>query len=712
MLDDFVSEHCVLAVEVPTLECIDIKTFENLENVNNPMYRFRPPYPRSQYDEKEMKHKIVECCNSSIECVHEAHDLCRRKATEVLLFLLTDTDREYSKTKSNAIPIAFALKGKSLKVSICRQMMSDVRNYLHRKKINVLVEAYDGQWAGLVFRNGQNEPLTLFEVQRDAWTKFATSAKDKLITFLGTISLNPKEELKHLSTLRNLSEGLLQHGNMRIRMAYHTKETRVLIHSAHYETFLEVESFCNDMQCEGGLSSIHFPTVNERPDLWEICLCDRNLLHLFGIRKLHTALHQADKNFLSTDCGHIRNILLTSHQHVLVEILFSLLSGKRPDKWSHFDTQELYDSVFMSSQKIYEELTSSEIDVILKIVQAASIKECPLHLNSKLKKLGKSNFLAFILGHTKRFLPAKRKRITLMTLRKLCENEIKRSIPENVIRVGLAHWQFKIDLDKWLDNSPVSISYKLPVKPYSFDIFSYPDISDSRSQVESRIIDPSHCLTNLRVHATTKGFFGCNPKAFVRVAEADNNILNKAFLVEPIPDKQSVPFAERIFSAKVEQTMRNNMDLKEADLVKYIRHWYEACNKRGLQLSRRIEYLVDMNNYMLSFYDPELFPMNTTHVHGLPSTTFQAILQNISTRIQLYELSEKRTYNHRAISTLAVESMFSSLSMLAANNSGIPLAANIPRYISKLTQFANIQQNPNKFVQYFHLFSNLKQLPF
>ena len=95
--------------------------------------------------------------------------------------------------------------------------------------------------------------------------------------------------------------------------------------------------------------------------------------------------------------------------------------------------------------------------------------------------------------------------------------------------------------------------------------------------------------------------------------------------------------------------------------------------------------------------------MNTTHVHGLPSTTFQSILQNISTRIQLYELSAKRTYNHRAISTLAVESMFSSLSMLTSNNSGIPLATNIPRYISKLTQFANIQQNPNKFINTFHL---------
>ena len=218
--------------------------------------------------------------------------------------------------------------------------------------------------------------------------------------------------------------------------------------------------------------------------------------------------------------------------------------------------------------------------------------------------------------------------------------------------------------------------------------------------MESRIIDPSHCLTNLRLHATQKGFFGCDHKAFIRVSEADNNVLNKAFLMHPIPDKQSVPFAERVFSAEVEQIMQNNVDMKEAELVKHIRNWYKACNKRGLQLTDRIKYLIQMNNYMLSFYDSSYFPMNKMHVKSLPSTTFQAILQNISTRIQLYTLSAKKTYNHRTISTLAVESMFSSLSTLCQNSSSIPLAVKIPRYISKMTQFTTIQQNPNKYVNF------------
>ena len=39
--------------------------------------------------------------------------------------------------------------------------------------------------------------------------------------------------------------------------------------------------------------------------------------------------------------------------------------------------------------------------------------------------------------------------------------------------------------------------------------------------------------------------------------------------MHPIPDKQSVPFAKRVFSAEVEQMMRNNADMKEAKLVKH-----------------------------------------------------------------------------------------------------------------------------------------------
>ena len=38
-IHDFAMENSIIAVEVPTLECIDMKTFEGIENSNNSMYR-------------------------------------------------------------------------------------------------------------------------------------------------------------------------------------------------------------------------------------------------------------------------------------------------------------------------------------------------------------------------------------------------------------------------------------------------------------------------------------------------------------------------------------------------------------------------------------------------------------------------------------------------------------------------------------------------
>ena len=77
----------------------------------------------------------------------------------------------------------------------------------------------------------------------------------------------------------------------------------------------------------------------------------------------------------------------------------------------------------------------------------------------------------------------------------------------------------------------------------------------------------------------TKGFFGFDLKAFSHVSASNNNILSKALFVEPLQDKQSVPFALKVFSSEVEQVMQNNGDMNEAELVKNVCNWYMACNE-------------------------------------------------------------------------------------------------------------------------------------
>ena len=285
----------------------------------------------------------------------------------------------------------------------------------------------------------------------------------------------------------------------------------------------------------------------------------------------------------------------------------------------------------------------------------------------------------------------------MKTLQELASDEIKLSVPVEVLRVALAQFDFRIILPFWTERCPLPISYEIPIEPHSFEVFSYPEFNVRRQQLEPRIIDPSHILTNLRVHATQRGIMGCDPKAFLRVSDVDNNVLSRGLLVgDPILDQQSVPFARRIFSSEVEDIMKRNGDVKEANLVKLIRNWYDACNECAISVSDRITYLLDMHNFLMEFYQPEYFPMNTSYVHNLPATTFQSIMQNISTRIHLYHLSKTKTYNHRSVSTLAVESLFSDLGTLAANTNGVPMAANIPKHISRMTLLNAAKNDPTK----------------
>ena len=393
-------------------------------------------------------------------CICGAHDLCRITATEVLSFLLTDTDREYSKDKPNAIPIAYALKGKSLKVSTCRQMMNDVHNSLKQNGINVLVEAYDGQWSGLVFRNQNNKPLTLFEVQRDSWLEFSRMSKDKLLTFIRSLSVISEDDINTWKGTVISCPGITRIGNIQVKSGIHTKDTQDPKHVMHCKRYMEVTSFCNEFNCQSGLASITFPDVEHRPDLWQVNICDCNLIHMWGKSKLrrrftetshipqsgdsshfldeiehdlietdmhdtNSILDNVSENFVATDCGHIRNLLLTMHNDILIEILFFLLCGKRAEKWSSCDPQSLYDTVLRSAKSIYTEFTTHEIDGILKILQKSACKECPLALHKNLKKLSKSNILAFLLGHTKQHFPPKKKKIKMDSLRNLCEFEIK-----------------------------------------------------------------------------------------------------------------------------------------------------------------------------------------------------------------------------------------------------------------------------------------------
>ena len=99
-------------------------------------------------------------------------------------------------------------------------------------------------------------------------------------------------------------------------------------------------------------------------------------------------------------------------------------------------------------------------------------------------------------------------------MKKLCLEEIHVNVPLMVVQQALQCWEYLICLPNWLRLSPVPMAIEIPGQMVDFDCFSYPEFCETRNQVEARTIDPSHILTNLRLHATQKGFFKCDPQAF------------------------------------------------------------------------------------------------------------------------------------------------------------------------------------------------------
>ena len=66
--------------------------------------------------------------------------------------------------------------------------------------------------------------------------------------------------------------------------------------------------------------------------------------------------------------------------------------------------------------------------------------------------------------------------------------------------------------------------------------------------------------------------------------------------------------------------------------------------------------------------------------------------------IACYHLAEKHTFNNRAISTLAIESCFSDLSVVELSGSGCPKAYQIPKLMSILVEYNIAKHDPTKLL--------------
>ena len=113
------------------------------------------------------KKKLQIALSDSIACITKAFELCRRKAVEVLVWLLSDVDRLWKPEIPHALPVAYAMKGYSLDSQTMRKMCNRVERAAHDEGIHIVCSTFDGQWISLAVRDDHGNKLTLIQLQRD-----------------------------------------------------------------------------------------------------------------------------------------------------------------------------------------------------------------------------------------------------------------------------------------------------------------------------------------------------------------------------------------------------------------------------------------------------------------------------------------------------------------------------------------------------------------
>ena len=226
-------------------------------------------------------------------------------------------------------------------------------------------------------------------------------------------------------------------------------------------------------------------------------------------------------------------------------------------------------------------------------------------------------------------------------------------------------------------------------------IFNYPEYCDSRDQIELRTFDYTHILNNLRFHICNKGFDNVSMDAFLYVSQMNQDVLPQA-IVELKLDRQNCSLSQRFFSEDVQKILTEGGFSAEAEFVSLVRMWFRACDERGMGVKDRLLHLERMYDYLVSMMEFSHYPPLKTHVGGIPIRTYEALLHCISSRFTLFTLSSTKSYNSRAISTLAVESFFSDLSRFEFSGLGAPKSVDIPKLITHIVNINASKHNPNR----------------
>ena len=698
-----------------------------------------------RFDKKDMDTTISTVINEFKGNCAEGTNFLRNEATDIVVFVISDSQRLHRPGIPPHIPVAYAMKSPSLSTDIMHKMLKDVRRACRDNNASIMCEITDGEFLKIANSTSDGHPLTLLQRLKWRYKFFDKHSKQQLLDII-ILRINPPYNYPWYQVKTVNSKGILPtflrkladrnknrkvvdtHERMnlnldeRIELLEGTKLCRKLKMQKNREEALEstnlmhsntlrISTTYNDIQDSheqtGGIGSHsdeHAQTSENDDDSDNDFIPSDYESH--SDDDINAAIGNGEENYTVDFPGKpndFDNALSLSELHpCIIAILQRLQHSRYQVKWNNYDVHSFVNEYLSSSHGI-SSLKHIEMNIIQsevykffgkKIFNVSALKAvkvqqlvrqfCPTYLHC--------------LPH-----PHTTEAITISggtALHSLWECA-KRKImavdyPKDFLKIVVCQMTNEEDLTEWLNALPVATVIDIPEANIEHKIFCYPFFNESTLELECRTLDPSHILNNLRSQICRHGFTGVATSAFHDVSNENNKLISRITLADQM-DKQKVSVSKQFFCEDVEKILQNLGHTSEAAFVKIVRNWYAACDERGIHPLKRLEYLQAMQSHLLGRFDYyNSYPPPTRYIQGITVQMFEAILITVSTRFILYSISDIGHYNHRAISTLGIESFFSELTRMEFSGLGTPKSSDIPKLISHIVQLNQVKHDPDQ----------------
>ena len=487
--------------------------------------------------------EILTAIHEAKDVVKETHNLCRHLASEVLVFLISDTDRIHERENQYEVPVAYALKGYCLTSSVLREMIDKVLYKCFTTGLYVPAISFDGQWSKLSVRMKNDFPLTMLQLQKDVFKEAKSKDSKEIINMLVNSNCVKAQTLTEVceQTFIDIKED--QNGHFisidiyRSKNNLHTWRT-----SATTNKYIKLNRKKNN-KSQKEKSELENTSASVSTVLEELSPDDRNNIQDDLIQRIENMrdstpsvnMNEVDLSTLFDDAQskpEINDNFQTSNHDIVdnceevgeekhhtapeeddmetqtvqwlndldKENMLEVLkhhSKANVRKWKDLSI-ERFNSKLISEIEIERSFTKHELSICLETL-STKLKESNIHFSISWQKkkivslmynLSIGNLECVHSMHSKTIRNKKCK--TVAKLSKLCMQEIKK-FPKHILSCIYAEYLYPSKLSNWQEQSPFSVQTNIDgiVQPLTW--YSIPEYVPETFTYLFAFIDCHHC---------------------------------------------------------------------------------------------------------------------------------------------------------------------------------------------------------------------------